>query len=191
MHHGVGEDELAVGGQSAHVVRVEVGDQDVVDLFRLVAGRLQIVDQLAQRRAEQRAAAGVDQHQPLAGVDQEGVGRGGGRRAQVGLGQRRLRGGLIVVQQVDHRQVGGAVVQRRDFDVADHHPRIAGRGQGRQRRGRLRLRQGQAAQGRQQRLAQRGGLEELFHGVPFDQVWTETVFHCQPGIASAISQTTP
>lgn len=63
-HIGLGEGGLAVGiGQAAHVVAVEVGDELAVDLLGGLAGGLEVGNDVAYRRAEQLAGAGVDQHQ--------------------------------------------------------------------------------------------------------------------------------
>ena len=62
-HDRVRERELVAGHEPADVVAVHVRDVDLVDLLRLVAGRLEIVDEVAERRAEQIAGAGVDQDQ--------------------------------------------------------------------------------------------------------------------------------
>ena len=54
------------------MVTVDVGEQNgCPDVLRPVAGGTQIVDQLARRRSEQLAGAGVDQDPVRAGVDHE------------------------------------------------------------------------------------------------------------------------
>ena len=55
------------------MVRVHVRDVDFVDLLGLVTGRFQVGQHLAQRGAEQRAGAGIDQDQLGAGIDQVSV----------------------------------------------------------------------------------------------------------------------
>ena len=73
----VGKHRLAALGQSADMVWVAVGEDDHVDVFRLVAGLRHARDQVARRQpafellvlVAQRAVAGVEQHQLLAGID--------------------------------------------------------------------------------------------------------------------------
>ena len=127
-HGGVGECELVVVHQAAHVVGVHMGDVDLVDLLGLVAGSLQVGDQVAQRRAKQLGCAGVNQHQLGAGVDQVAVNGGfqWGRHKRVverffNLGWRG------VGQQLVHRQVDCAIRQGRDFKVAQHRAKVARR----------------------------------------------------------------
>ena len=50
-------------GEVADVIGVHVRDVDLVDLLGRVARGLEADDELAQRRAKQRAGAGVDQDQ--------------------------------------------------------------------------------------------------------------------------------
>src|SRR3546814_5156929 len=61
---------------------MQVRDQDFVDLRWLVAGRAQMIEQLAGRRCQRAPGAGVDQHALVAGVDQKTVDR---RRHRVGI----------------------------------------------------------------------------------------------------------
>src|SRR5437879_1188454 len=70
---GVGKDALAVlGGEAADVIRVEVRNQDAVDLFGSVACATQAVHQPAESSpAVPRAGTCVDEDQLLAGIDQE------------------------------------------------------------------------------------------------------------------------
>ena len=70
------------------MVRVHVGDVDLIDLLRLVACGFQVGQQIAQSRAKQRGRAGVDQHQFRAGVDQVAVDGGFQRRGDKRLVQR-------------------------------------------------------------------------------------------------------
>ena len=83
------------------MVGMQMGHRDDVDAGGIDAERGQIGGEAAERGAEQLAGAGIDQHQFVAGIDQEGVDRGPelvGRRA--GRGQD-LRG-FIRIGQVYH-----------------------------------------------------------------------------------------
>src|ERR1700733_14186755 len=72
----VGKCRSAAVGQPTDVVRMAMGDDDQVDVLRLVAGLRQALDQMAVGQpaepllvlAAQRAVAGIEQHQLLAGV---------------------------------------------------------------------------------------------------------------------------
>ena len=46
------------------MIAVHVRDVDLVDLLRLVSGRLQVCDETAKRRAEQRPRTRIDHHEP-------------------------------------------------------------------------------------------------------------------------------
>ena len=126
MHRGVREGRRALRGQAAHVVGVQVGDHDVVHLLGLVAGGLQVFQQLAERGAEQAAGTGIHQHEACAGVHQEGVHGRFERRLQVGAGECGLGSGGRRLQQLVDRQVHRAVAECGDLDVTEHHAEIAG-----------------------------------------------------------------
>jgi hypothetical protein len=129
---GVGEGSLAGDGEAADVVLAAMGDIDLIDLLRAVAGGAQIGDQPAGAVklgliVELAAGSGVDQHQMGAGVNEEGVvghldwiceavfrkgvadlaGRGGGKYAGGGVGD-------------------GSVVEGGDFEIADRQAVITG-----------------------------------------------------------------
>ena len=135
-HHRIREHRLVARHQAADVVGVHVGDVDLVDLLRLVAGRFQARQQVAERRAEQAGGAGVDQHQLRAGVDEVAVDRGLDRRLQEAAREpfADLRRAGVGQQLVD-RQRDRAVGQRGDFEVTQHHPVVAGLGLDLWRRG--------------------------------------------------------
>jgi hypothetical protein len=67
---GRAEDGLAVGGQPADVVRVGVGQHEVVDVAGLDPDPRQHVEELPRRRCGV-ARAGVDEHRPPAGLDEQ------------------------------------------------------------------------------------------------------------------------
>lgn len=70
---GPGVDGLAVvGDQTAAVVGVEMGDQDVLDVLRRDPGGGQRLGQVTGVGAERAAAAGVDEDAPTAVLDEEG-----------------------------------------------------------------------------------------------------------------------
>lgn len=121
VHLGIGEGHLPLGrAQAANVVTVQVGQQDGIDLFRLVARSLQVGMHLPQAGAEELGGAGIDQHQLLAGVDQEGDhGCGRGRTAE-GTGQQ-LRDfmGRGVFQQFAVK-LDAPVVQCGDLELSHH-----------------------------------------------------------------------
>ncbi len=73
--------------QAAEMVRVHVGQVDLIHLLRLVTRRAQVIRQLAQAVAQQLAGAAVDHHQLIAGIDQIGIDRGDHRQALMPLGQ--------------------------------------------------------------------------------------------------------
>ena len=127
MDDGVGKLDHLVLHQAADVVRMHVGQQNVVDVGGAIAGSLQVAHQLAERRSEQVAGAGIDQDQALAGVDQVGVVGGFLRRLQEGVVQRshRFRGRLV--QQLVHRQIHRAIAERGDLEIAQHEAVIARR----------------------------------------------------------------
>src|SRR6266849_4172173 len=70
---GIWKDALSVlSGEAADVIRVEVRNQNAVDLFRCVACATQAVHQMTEGSpAVPRAGTRVDEDQLLAGVDQE------------------------------------------------------------------------------------------------------------------------
>jgi len=76
QNFGLREKWLAAGiVKPADMVAVQMGDDDSIDLRRLVARRFHILQHVTQRGAEQFGGAGIDQHQMAAGVDQIGVNR--------------------------------------------------------------------------------------------------------------------
>ena len=74
---GVREHRLSALGQAADMIGMTVRDDHDVDILRLVAGLRHARDQLARRQAafellvlgRERAIAGIEQHQLLAGID--------------------------------------------------------------------------------------------------------------------------
>ncbi len=138
-HDGVGEDPLAGRHQAAHVVGMQMGDVDFIDLLRLVAGRLQVGQQLAQGGAKQAGRAHVHQHQFRARIDQVGIDGRFQRAVLERLGQRLVGFVLGHLEQGVHRQVEGTVVEDRYLEIAQHRAIKArglefGHGRGRQRR---------------------------------------------------------
>ena len=110
------------------MVRVHVGDVDLVYLLGLVACSLQIRKQITQGGAEQARCAGVHQHQLAAGVDQVGVDRGFHHLFEETALERLCNFlGRLVVHQLEHGQLDGAVGDSGDFKVTDHHPVKPGR----------------------------------------------------------------
>lgn len=112
------------------MVGVQMGDVDLVHLLGLVARGPQIGLQPAQGGAEKPGRAGVHQHQLGTGVDQIAIDRGLQRHAQIGVAQRAQDlARLALLEQLVHRQVHRAVVERGDLEIAQHHA-IEARGLG-------------------------------------------------------------
>jgi hypothetical protein len=127
-HHRIGKDHGAVAGEAADMVRMHVGQVDLIDLGGLIAGGLQVLGKPAQRRAEQAGGARIYQHQLVAGIDQVGIDRSVNRTGQAGPDQRPVDPGRRGIgQQLVDRQRHGPVRQRGDFKVAEHHAVIARR----------------------------------------------------------------
>ena len=74
-HDRIGERQLVGSHEPADMIGMHVRDVDLVHLFRLVARRLEIVDEVAERGAEEIAGPGIDQYQLGPGVDEERVDR--------------------------------------------------------------------------------------------------------------------
>ena len=126
-HDGIRKHHLAVGHQATDMVRVHVGDVDLVHLLGLVARSLEVAHQLAQRGAKEARRAGIDQHQLAAGVDEVAVDRSLDRRLEVGLGEQAFDAcGRQPGEQLVHRQRDGAVGQRGDLEAAQRHAVPAG-----------------------------------------------------------------
>ncbi len=73
VHERVGEHRPAVLREATDMVGVHVRYIDVIHLLRLIAGGGQVGEQLADRRTEGAAGAGVDQLELRAGVDEKTV----------------------------------------------------------------------------------------------------------------------
>ncbi|MCY1519124.1 hypothetical protein D9M68_538630 [compost metagenome] len=155
MDRRVGKGRLSVHGEAAGMVAVQVGQQHGIDLFGRIARRAQVVADAPKRGAEACRRAGIDQHQAAAGIDEVGVDRGlhARRRLDEHPCQQALhlaRAGVLEDLRVE---VDVAVVQRGDFQLADHHAVVA-------RHLRLLLRRGGmggADRGRQHGGSHRGG----------------------------------
>ena len=139
---------------------MHVGQQHRVDLLGPVAGGLQVVLDAAQRRTEAGGGTGIDQHQLLPGMDQEGIDRG--LHARRGLQEHACQQRLDLVGgqplEQPRRQRHDAIEQRGDLEVAEGGAVVA-RDLAALLRGRRRLRLGQRSQRRAQRgqRQQRGG----------------------------------
>ena len=126
VDRGVGEDRRVgvLGHQAADVIGVEVRDDDGVDLGRIDAGCLPdvVLGDVAGRRRQLRAGAGVEQHQLALGPD--GRDREGDRHVRIGQ-PAGLERGLDLIQRrvLDEarivRLLPDAVVHLDDLDVAD------------------------------------------------------------------------
>ncbi len=118
----VGEGRLVAGHQTADVVRMAMGDDDHVDLLRLVARLVHQLRQPAHRGVSSLAVAGVEQHELAAGVD-DGVDVGllvVVARHAVGLRQLLDRcGRLIAAERRMRRPLHDAVEDVGDLEGAE------------------------------------------------------------------------
>ncbi|CAD5375752.1 hypothetical protein OF001_U10439 [Pseudomonas sp. OF001] len=124
VHAGVGEGHAARAvEQAAGMVRMQVGEQHVVDLRRLVARRRDVGLDRAERRPEALRRAGIHQQQLAAGVDQIGVDRG--LHALVRLDEHPRQQALDILGAGALEQLGIevdiAVVQRGHLELAQRH----------------------------------------------------------------------
>ena len=132
-HHdlGIGEDQLVVLVLDAvDVVGVEMRDDDEVDRFRIDAGGDKIGAQHAGRGRDLAAGTGIDQHELLAGIDDQRRKR---RRQLVGrhegVGERALDFGerRVADEFVGDRAIPDAVIERGQFEGPDPVAINAGR----------------------------------------------------------------
>ena len=116
----VRKQHLVVGGDDAgDVVGMRMGDDDGVDRGGTDAGRGEVLRQPADARGEMSAAAGVDQDELLAGIDQPGVERRGEPHlGQMGVAQK-LLGARFVAGEDGCVQRQGAVAHHRHLIISD------------------------------------------------------------------------
>ncbi len=67
---------LLVVDQPAHVIQVQMSEQDGIDLLRAITGGLHVRREHSSRGADALAGTGVHQDQLLAGIDQKSIERG-------------------------------------------------------------------------------------------------------------------
>ena len=154
MQDRVLEHAAAVRRQPAGVVGMDMGQDHIVDLIRAVARGLDIGDELPKRRPHQASGARVDQHQPVTGVDEEGIDRnlgGIGLEVTGQIGSRIFLADAFV--DLRHRQPGGAVGQGGDLQISQLQAVEAGR----LRPDQGRPREGGAGQGGDHRTKGKGG----------------------------------
>lgn len=73
MDRRSGENRRSIAYQSARVVGVDMGENDVIDIGGAEAECVQPGGKLAVIRPEELAGASVDQHSPFRGFDEEAV----------------------------------------------------------------------------------------------------------------------
>jgi hypothetical protein len=109
------------------MIPVHVGEQDVIHLLRAVARGAQVRLQLSEPRSEEAAAAGVDQDELRAAIDQECI-IGCRKRVAQERGFQ-LRFGMLrrLIQHLDGIEARGAVIERGHLDITQHHTEKSGR----------------------------------------------------------------
>ena len=124
----VRKQHLVVAGDDAgDVVGMRMGDDDGVDRGGTDAGRGKVLRQPADARREMGAAAGIDQDELLAGIDQPGVERRGEPHlGQMGVAQQ-LLGARFVAGEDGCVQRQGAVAHHRHLVISDFLPVEPGR----------------------------------------------------------------
>ena len=71
----LGKGHFAVDRQASDMIRVDVGDQNRVDLFGLVSRGLEILQKMTSRRPHDFAGPRVDQHELGVRIDEKGIDR--------------------------------------------------------------------------------------------------------------------
>ncbi|MNM46068.1 hypothetical protein D3C81_569980 [compost metagenome] len=104
------------------MVRVGVGQQDIIDLGRRITGGAQVAQYLPQARAEALRGAGIDQGQMIATLHQVGV--DGGLQALAILGYITMveqpgDGARVDADQLLPAQCDGAIEQCGDLQLPD------------------------------------------------------------------------
>ncbi len=122
-NHRVGKCHCAVRDHTAHMILMQMREQDLVDLFGLITRGAQIAGQPAATVAIQHARAGVDQNQLRTGIDQERIDRSLHRRLQKVARQVLRDFGLrhALNHGIDRKGMC-AVEQCGHFEIADHDP---------------------------------------------------------------------
>ena len=87
----IGERHPSLGSDSAHMVFMEMREEDLVDLIGPVTGGLQVRQQMSAARAVERTGSAIDEDKPMARIDQERVDRALGGRRKVRLLEERIR----------------------------------------------------------------------------------------------------
>lgn len=126
-HDGIRKRHRAIRRNAADMVLVQVREQHFVDLRGRVAGRAQVVEQLAAAVAVQRAGARIDENPLRSGIDQERVDRPLHGRLQEGAIE--IAPDLVLRDVAEHRvdrKRMSAVGQRDHREVADLLPIEAG-----------------------------------------------------------------